>query len=481
MFPLYALVSFYYLSTIIPTPTTNTRFTRARGPLMKFCEAFGWLHGDSFFAIIYLCVPDLLHSSRGRKEGRKSLPRKRIQRALFSLTSPSLALRDRRTGTPTMSSAVRSMLGTTTSVFFQRQRTNCAPKSASGVCRFFVSNGDTKNERAITSASASSSSSPSRRSSTNNTGFSSSRSNNNNNRKTRFNGDIVQTPQEKKQNKLEGQRLSKALAALGVASRRGSETIIFDGRVKVNGEKILEPQFKVNLDMDVIELDGKVVEGGVEYAGEHFYFLVNKPKGYVCSTKSGGGGSRDNKGKNEETGNGGKKALDLLQSWTDQWKKGNPGKLPPRLFTVGRLDVQTTGMLLVTTDGKWSQRVAHPSSGVVKRYVITAPTKVTSGQIAKMRKGTEVDGVHVTPVLVETVTGDGGPKNRVAVEVEDGRNREVRRIAESAGVDVKNLKRTRIGGLKMPSELPAGMFCSLKPHQVSYVLEKSLQQIGGKF
>ena len=419
----------------------------------------------------------LLSTSRGRK---KPTAYPRIQRALSSLTSPSLALRDRRTSTPTMSSAVRSMLGTTTSVFFQRQRTNCAPKSASGVCRFFVSNGDTKNERAITSASASSSSSPSRRSSTNNTGFSSSRSNNNN-RKKRFNGDIVQTPQEKKQNKLEGQRLSKALAALGVASRRGSETIIFDGRVKVNGEKILEPQFKVNLDMDVIELDGKVVEGGVEYAGEHFYFLVNKPKGYVCSTKSGGGGSRDNKGKNEETGNGGKKALDLLQSWTDQWKKGNPGKLPPRLFTVGRLDVQTTGMLLVTTDGKWSQRVAHPSSGVVKRYVITAPGKVTSGQIAKMRKGTEVDGVHVTPVLVETVTGDGGPKNRVAVEVEDGRNREVRRIAESAGVGVKNLKRTRIGGLKMPSELPAGMFCSLKPHQVSYVLEKSLQQIGGKF
>ena len=419
----------------------------------------------------------LLSTSRGRK---KPTAYPRIQRALSSLTSPSLALRDRRTSTPTMSSAVRSMLGTTTSVFFQRQRTNCAPKSASGVCRFFVSNGDTKNERAITSASASSSSSPSRRSSTNNTGFSSSRSNNNN-RKTRFNGDIVQTPQEKKQNKLEGQRLSKALAALGVASRRGSETIIFDGRVKVNGEKILEPQFKVNLDMDVIELDGKVVEGGVEYAGEHFYFLVNKPKGYVCSTKSGGGGSRDNKGKNEETSNGGKKALDLLQSWTDQWKKGNPGKLPPRLFTVGRLDVQTTGMLLVTTDGKWSQRVAHPSSGVVKRYVITAPGKVTSGQIAKMRKGTEVDGVHVTPVLVETVTGDGGPKNRVAVEVEDGRNREVRRIAESAGVGVKNLKRTRIGGLKMPSELPAGMFCSLKPHQVSYVLEKSLQQIGGKF
>ena len=328
-------------------------------------------------------------------------------------------------------------------------------------------------------------------SSNNNNG---SKNNNNNNswatqtrggRKTRFNGDIVQTPQEKKLNKLEGQRLSKALAALGVASRRGSETIIFDGRVKVNGTKVLEPQFKVNLDVDVIELDDKVVQGGVEYAGEHFYFLVNKPKGYVCSTKTGGilnnNNNGNNRGEKEETGTGGKKALDLLQTWTEQWKKGNPGKLPPRLFTVGRLDVQTTGMLLVTTDGKWSQRVAHPSSGVVKRYVITAPERVTSAQITKMRKGTEVDGAHVTPVLVEAVTGDGGPKNRVAVEVEDGRNREVRRIAESAGVEVKNLKRTRIGGLKMPSELPAGMFCSLKPHQVSYVLEKSLQQIGGKF
>ena len=334
-------------------------------------------------------------------------------------------------------------------------------------------------------------------SSSNNNNGSKNNNNNNNNswatqtrgRKTRFNGDIVQTPQEKKLNKLEGQRLSKALAALGVASRRGSETIIFDGRVKVNGAKVLEPQFKVNLDVDVIELDDKVVQGGVEYAGEHFYFLVNKPKGYVCSTKTGGilnnnnnnNNNGNNRGEKEETGTGGKKALDLLQTWTEQWKKGNPGKLPPRLFTVGRLDVQTTGMLLVTTDGKWSQRVAHPSSGVVKRYVITAPERVTSAQITKMRKGTEVDGVHVTPVLVETVTGDGGPKNRVAVEVEDGRNREVRRIAESAGVEVKNLKRTRIGGLKMPSELPAGMFCSLKPHQVSYVLEKSLQQIGGKF
>ena len=129
--------------------------------------------------------------------------------------------------------------------------------------------------------------------------------------------------------------------------------------MKVNGMKIIEPQFKVVLDNDVIELDNKVVQGGVEYAGEHFYFLVNKPKGYVCSTVS-------------EQGLQGKKALDLLQTWTEQWRKANPGKLPPRLFTVGRLDVQTTGMLLVTTDGNWSQRVAHPSSEVSNMFLISS-------------------------------------------------------------------------------------------------------------
>ena len=286
--------------------------------------------------------------------------------------------------------------------------------------------------------------------------------------KTKFNGDVIKTQKEKQRENAVGIRLSKALQALGVSSRRHSEDIIFEGRVKVNGMKIIEPQFKVVLDNDVIELDNKVVQGGVEYAGEHFYFLVNKPKGYVCSTVS-------------EQGLQGKKALDLLQTWTEQWRKANPGKLPPWLFTVGWLDVQTTGMLLVTTDGNWSQRVAHPSSEVTKRYIITSSEKVTTSQIAKMRKGTEVDGVHVTPKLVEAISGDGGPKNRIAVEVEDGRNREVRRIAEAAQVEVKNLKRVSIGGLNMPSELPTGMFCSLKPNQVAYVLEKSLQISGGKF
>ena len=236
---------------------------------------------------------------------------------------------------------------------------------------------------------------------------------------------------------------------------------------RVNGVKIEEPQHHVVLREDTIQVDGKVVEGGVELAQQHAYFLVNKPKGYLCSNRPAGG---------TVSGRESKLVLDLFEDWRETWRKRHPGKLPPRLFTVGRLDVNTTGMLLVTTDGQWCQRVAHPSAGVVKSYVVTAAKRPTKNQIKGMSEGTEVDGVHVTPTLVESMEGvrDGGPQNRILVEVVDGRNREVRRLAASVGVDVKKLKRVRVGGLRMPSELPIGKYMVLKPHQVGYVLDKGL-------
>jgi pseudouridine synthase len=139
-------------------------------------------------------------------------------------------------------------------------------------------------------------------------------------------------------------------------------------------------------------------------------------------------------------------------------------------------DVNTTGMLLVTTDGQWCQRVAHPKSEVVKSYVLTASARPTKAQLKAMASGAEVDGAFVKPVNVRSMDNDrdGGPPNRVLVEVVDGRNREVRELASSAGVDAKKLKRVRVGGLRMPSELPLGKYMALKPHQVGYVLDKGL-------
>ncbi|OUS48236.1 pseudouridine synthase [Ostreococcus tauri] len=283
----------------------------------------------------------------------------------------------------------------------------------------------------------------------------------------RFDGDTYKTPAARRRERDEGERLNKALASLGVASRRGADDLIFGGRVKVNGTTITAPQTKVNLNTDVVMVDGKVVEGGVSFVKEHTYFMLNKPKGFVCSARPGS--------------ESGKTVLDLFEQWREEFRSEYPGKLPPRLFTVGRLDVATTGLLLVTTDGDWSQRVSHPSSEVVKQYVVTANAKPTRAQIVAMSKGTEVDGAHVVPVRVEVAGADGGPKNRIIVEVVDGRNREVRVLCESAGVEVKNLKRTRVGGLRMPKELPLGKYVRLKPAQIAHVLDKGLAINGGTF
>ena len=283
----------------------------------------------------------------------------------------------------------------------------------------------------------------------------------------RFNGEAYKTPAERRRARDEGERLNKALASLGVASRRGADDLIFGGRVKVNGVTVTAPATKVNVNADVVMVDGKVIEGGVSFVKEHTYFMLNKPKGFVCSAKP--------------NSSGGKTVLDLFEQWREEFTSQFPGKLPPRLFTVGRLDVATTGLLLVTTDGDWCQRVAHPSSEVVKQYIVTANNKATRAQISEMAKGTDVDGAHVVPVRVETMGGDGGPKNRILVEVVDGRNREVRVLCSNAGVDVKNLKRTRIGGLRMPKELPLGKYVRLQPHQVAHVLDKGLARNGGTF
>jgi pseudouridine synthase len=285
--------------------------------------------------------------------------------------------------------------------------------------------------------------------------------------KKRFNGDDALTPREIQDKQNEGMRLSKALALLGVASRRGAEEIIFAGRVTVNGAVVETPQHTVSPNRDAIAVDGRAVDGGLALDQTHAYFILNKPKGYLCSNKASSGGTR---------GGNDKLVLDLFEDYRLAWRKKHPGKLPPRLFTVGRLDVNTTGMLLVTTDGQWCQRVAHPSAEIVKSYVLTANSRPTKAQVKKMAEGCIVDGKKVVPRNVESLENakDGGPLNRVSVDVVDGRNREVREIAANAGVGVKKLKRVRVGGLRMPSELPLGKYMTLKPHQVGYVLDKGL-------
>ncbi|MBS0648521.1 MAG: rRNA pseudouridine synthase [Verrucomicrobia bacterium] len=206
-------------------------------------------------------------------------------------------------------------------------------------------------------------------------------------------------------------RLSKALAAAGVASRRACEELIFEGKVTVNGQIVLTPQTLVSWETDEICID----EIPVSKEQERVYFILNKPKGYICT--SARIGSK-------------KLVIDLFQN------------LPYRLFTVGRLDRDTTGLLIVTNDGHFAQQVIHPSKGLTKEYIVKAAQEVTHEHLASIAKGGLIEGTRVKPVRVAKIR-----KGTIKIVVREGKKREVRLLAQKAGLEVVSLHRVRIGSL----------------------------------
>jgi len=229
------------------------------------------------------------------------------------------------------------------------------------------------------------------------------------------------------------QRLSKFMAAAGVASRRACEEFIFSGRVKVNGQAALLPQTMVN-DTDEILLDGKKI-GNAE---KKLYFILNKPTGYVCSTVG-----------NSKT----KLVLDLFE---DQ---------PERLFTVGRLDKDTSGLILVTNDGHFANKVIHPSSGIHKEYLAKTDQEITAEHLIAISQGTVVEGVFVKPLRVTKVR-----KGTVKVTVVEGKKREVRLLLDHAGLEVQELCRIRLGGLHLGT-LPEGQWKPLTDRERNSIFE----------
>ncbi|MBA3957472.1 MAG: rRNA pseudouridine synthase [Parachlamydiaceae bacterium] len=229
------------------------------------------------------------------------------------------------------------------------------------------------------------------------------------------------------------QRLSKILAASGVASRRACETLIFAGRVKVNGEVALLPQTMVD-DNDKILVDSKPISG----REEKVYYMLNKPPGYVCSAKG-----------NQKT----KLVLDLFEG-VDQ-----------RLFTIGRLDQNTVGLLLVTNDGYFANRVIHPSSNIHKEYLVKTDSEITPDHLAAISSGTLVEGIFVKPVKVTKVR-----RGTVKVTVNEGKKREVRILLENAGLSVLELTRIRIGGLHLGT-LPIGTWREMTEQEISIIFE----------
>lgn len=229
-------------------------------------------------------------------------------------------------------------------------------------------------------------------------------------------------------------RLSKTLAAGGIASRRACETLIFEGRVKVNGQVVKTPQTLVDINTDTIEVNGERVLG-VE---EKVYYMLNKPIGYVCSGKKIG---QD------------KIVLELFEG------EGH------RLFTIGRLDKDTMGLLLLTNDGAFAQRVIHPSANISKEYLVKTNQEVSHEHLLAISQGTSVEGVFVKPLKVTKVR-----RGTLKVTIAEGKKREVRVLLEAAGLDVIELTRIRLGGLTLGA-LPVGSWRPLSEREQRAIFE----------
>ena len=203
-------------------------------------------------------------------------------------------------------------------------------------------------------------------------------------------------------------RLQVYLAHAGIASRRAAEKLIAEGRVTVNGSKITEPGQKV-LSGDEVRFDGEIVKTEERL----LYIVLNKPPLYICS-------SSDPQGRNL--------ALDLLSPCEE------------RLYSVGRLDYLSSGLIIFTNDGKFAERLGHPRMEIEKEYMVDSTVPIPDSMIEEFSRGVEVDGILYKPALVEK-TG----KKSMRVILVEGKNREIRRVFSHYHLHAEKLQRIRIG------------------------------------
>jgi 23S rRNA pseudouridine2605 synthase len=215
----------------------------------------------------------------------------------------------------------------------------------------------------------------------------------------------------------QGERLQKVLASTGWGSRRIAEDLIAAGRVTVNGEVAILGR-RVDVDNDLIEVDGAPI--GVKPG--LVYYLLNKPRGVVTTSKDTHGRAT---------------VVQLVPA-------------EPRVFSVGRLDADTEGLLLLTNDGELANRISHPSHGVEKEYLAEIEGgRVSPGGLRRLREGVELDDGLTAPAKVSQPEA-----GLLRITIHEGRNRQVRRMCEAVGHPVTRLVRTRIGPLTDRSLAP---------------------------
>lgn len=229
-------------------------------------------------------------------------------------------------------------------------------------------------------------------------------------------------------------RINKYLAACGVASRRECDKLIESGAVAINGKTAA-------VGADVGDDDTVTVNGSPVNVKKNEYYLLNKPKGYICSVK-------DEKGR--------KTVLDLMPQGIG------------RIYPVGRLDYDSEGLIILTTDGELAQHLTHPSNEVPKTYLVKIEGTITEAGLNPIRSGVDIGG-YVTKKCKAHIVETNREYTKIHVTITEGKNREIRKMFEAIGKEVTLLKRIKIGELNLRG-LDRGAYRKLTKQEVAYLL-----------
>ena len=242
---------------------------------------------------------------------------------------------------------------------------------------------------------------------------------------------------------MEKIRLQKYLADAGIMSRRAAEEEIKNGNVSVNGH-VAELGSKIDPRNDVVAYRGKRIRYEKK---EYTYIMMNKPRGYLCSTT-------DDRGR--------KCVTDLLEG------------VDARVYPVGRLDLVSEGILLLTDDGELKNRLTHPKHSIGKVYRVKVAGKVSDEQMEILTSELVIDGYKIQPVVVN-VSSEDESGTVLKMTLFEGRNRQIRKMCEAADLTVKRLSRISIGNLKLDG-LPVGKWRYLEQSEVDYLYKATKEK-----
>lgn len=241
------------------------------------------------------------------------------------------------------------------------------------------------------------------------------------------------------------ERLQKFLANAGIASRRKCEELIKEGKIQVNGMTVTELGTKINPQKDIVKYDGKKIKEN----SNKIYILLNKPIGYVTTAKDQF---------NRDT------VMDLIKC------------VKERVVPVGRLDMYTSGAIILSNDGEFVNKVTHPKNEIEKTYNVTVVGIITEDDVEKLKKGVEIENEGTTyttkPAKVKILKIDEEKNlSRLQITIHEGKNREVRKMCESVGKKVLALHRARIGNIDV-KDLALGKWRYLTQKEIDSLIKK---------